>query len=132
MTKPARTAENRIPEPVIDSQLKLKTAPSGVGLATTGGTRWIMLWRPSTGKRKMEKLSSHAFTEGRPQRKTMTLKMSQGTQARIANSRGGAGWAPAAANSTVLRSERSRVVLSQISFGCQILRKPTRQAIETT
>src|ERR1051326_1606339 len=36
---PAASAANRIPVPAADRKLKLKIAVSGVGVATTGGTR---------------------------------------------------------------------------------------------
>src|SRR3954468_16450971 len=51
--KPIRTPEMiaaiSMPVPVKDSQVKPNTAPSGVGLAATGGTLLIMLCSPGTG-----------------------------------------------------------------------------------
>ena len=41
MSSPARMAASRMPVPVAESQLKVKTAASAVGAATTGGMRWI-------------------------------------------------------------------------------------------
>src|SRR5207302_5988001 len=54
---------------------------------------------------------------------------SQGIQARMTSSRGGAAWRSGCAAGT---SEWSRVVDSHSSFGCQTLRNRKRQAIETT
>src|ERR1700758_2391755 len=49
MMKPEMIAATRIPEPVAESQLNPNTAASGVGFATTGGTRCASLLRPGTG-----------------------------------------------------------------------------------
>src|SRR5579871_6077111 len=49
MMKPEMSAATKIPEPVIETQLKVNTAASGVGFTTTGGTRCTMLLTPATG-----------------------------------------------------------------------------------
>ncbi len=64
----------------------------------------------------------------RPHRKTITLRMSQGIQARMMSSRAGAARAGADGGGSL----PLRVVESQRLRGCQILRKPKRQAIDTT
>src|SRR5216684_1145456 len=81
ITKQEMTAAIRMLLPVADSQLKLNTASSGALLATTGGTLRIKLCSPLTGILKTEVLSRRLLTLGSPQRKTSTLKMTQGTQA---------------------------------------------------
>ena len=54
ITRPARMADTRIPVPVAESQLNVKTASSGfvglsgVGFTTTGGVRTTMLCKPAT------------------------------------------------------------------------------------
>src|SRR5437016_13633042 len=72
----------KIPLPVADSQLKVKTAASGVGFATTGGMRITSLSRPGTGIFGAEIPSSKAFVCGNPQIKTTTLRIIHGSQAR--------------------------------------------------
>src|SRR5215469_15973509 len=81
MTNPEMMAATRIPVPLAESQFKLNTAPSGVGFATTGGTRNIKLCRPATGILKMERLSKNVLTAGSPQRNTITVRMAHGVQA---------------------------------------------------
>src|SRR3954451_18590835 len=49
MRKPEMIAAISMPVPVNDSQVKPNTAPSGVGLAATGGTLLIMLCSSGTG-----------------------------------------------------------------------------------
>src|SRR6267143_1240041 len=70
-----------IPLPEADNQLKLKTAPSAAGFATTGGMRRTSLSRPATGHRKSEKPSMNAFVCGSPHAKTTTLRIIHGVQA---------------------------------------------------
>src|ERR1700730_4768583 len=82
ITRPAMIEASRIPLPDADSQLKLKTAPSAVGLATTGGTRRTSLSRPGTEIFNSENPSMNAFVCGRPQTNTTTLRMIHGNQAR--------------------------------------------------
>ena len=76
------TEARKIPLPVADSQLKLKTAASAVGFETTGGMRITSLSRPGTGILGAEIPSSKAFVCGNPQTKTTTLRIIQGIQAR--------------------------------------------------
>src|SRR5579862_6509163 len=82
MTAPAMSAATKIPVPLADSQLNKNTAVSGFGLATTGGTRWTIPSSPGMGNLGAEMPSKMALTCGSPQRKTTTLKMTQGVQAR--------------------------------------------------
>src|ERR1035438_5186892 len=49
ITRPEMSPEIKMPVPVAASQPKPKTAPSLVGLATTGGTRIDSLSKPLTG-----------------------------------------------------------------------------------
>src|SRR5438309_11620670 len=72
----------KIPLPVADSQLKLKTAASDVGFTTTGGMRITSLSRPGTGIFGAVIPSSKAFVCGNPQTKTTTLRIIHGIQAR--------------------------------------------------
>src|SRR6516165_902669 len=132
---PEITAENRIPVPVIDSQLKTYTAGSGVGLATTGGTRCTMLFKPSMGRRMIERSSRNAFTCGKPQIKTRTLRTIQGSHARrtcVTGCRGRGGGptlltaaAPTLAAATVSRSKDVQTV-----SGCHSFRKSARHPID--
>src|SRR5665213_543402 len=78
---PAMTDATRMPVPVAVSQLSVNKAGSKVGLATTGGTRWMKLCRPATAIFTVECASIHLENCGRPQTKTTTLRMSQGIQA---------------------------------------------------
>src|SRR3982074_1305629 len=71
-----------MPLPDADSQLKLKTAPSAVGFATTGGTRRTSLSRPGIGIFSSENPSRNAFVCGNPHTKTTTLRIIHGSQAR--------------------------------------------------
>src|SRR5215813_4250607 len=81
MTRPATTAARKIPVPVADSQLKLKTAASAAGFITTGGTRITSLSRAETGNRGKERLSRNDLVCGRPQMNTTALNIIQGNQA---------------------------------------------------
>ena len=86
--------------PVALSQFNPKTAPSFVGLGTTGGTRSTRLFRAVTGNCGLvillggvfqlaieAKVFSGAFMKALPvcvpHRKTITLRMTHGTQARV-------------------------------------------------
>src|SRR5262245_51621683 len=75
-------AARKMPLPVADSQLIEKMAASVCAAGTTGGTRRIAWCRNGTGIRMTDRLSSHAFTLGMPQMKTMTLRMIHGVHAR--------------------------------------------------
>src|SRR4029079_14538527 len=72
----------KIPEPVAESQLKLKTAASGELFATTGGTRTTILSSHITGIFGADSPSSRVLTCGKPQMKTTTLRMIHGSHAR--------------------------------------------------
>src|SRR5437899_9905731 len=77
---------SKMPLPVADSQLKLKTAPSAVGFTTTGGTRSTSLSRPATAIFGKEIRSRKALVCGKPQTKATTLRIIHGSQAlRIAD-----------------------------------------------
>ena len=67
--------------PVMDSRLKLYTAASVVGVATTGGTFCTNSCKPLTGNLMMNKESSQALTCGMPHRNTHTLRTIQGSHA---------------------------------------------------
>src|SRR6266571_6831275 len=81
-------ADTRIPVPVAESQLSVKTASSGfvglsgVGLTTTGGVRTTMLCKPATWNFGAETSLSNFFICGTPQRKTNRLNKTHGIQAR--------------------------------------------------
>src|SRR5579859_762303 len=81
MTNPEMMAATKMPVPLAESQFKLKTALSGVGFATTGGTRRIKLCSPLTGILRMERLSKNVLATGSPHRNTTTLRMAHGVQA---------------------------------------------------
>src|ERR1043166_9210280 len=83
MAKPAMIAAKKIPLPDAERKLKLKMAFSGAAFATTGGTRWTNLSNAYTGSFGAAIPSKNAFTWGRPQMKTMMLRMIQGSQGRI-------------------------------------------------
>src|SRR5271163_4726740 len=104
MMNPEITADRKMPVPVALSQLKLNIAGSFVFLATTGGTRSISLFKPCTGNCGAVILLGgvlHVAVEVKtfsgvfmiflpvtvPQQKTMTLRMSQGSQARTTSPR---------------------------------------------
>src|ERR1700680_2033785 len=87
MTSPEIIAATRIPEPVAVSQFKAYTAPSAVGLRTTGGTRCTIWCKPATGNFGADSLSSLALTLGNPHTKTTMLKTSHGTHALVTSDR---------------------------------------------
>src|SRR5712692_6440741 len=74
--------------PDADRKLKLKTAFSAVGFATTGGTRSTSLSRPWIGIFGAEMPSRNPFVCGNPQTKTTTLRIIHGSQASIIANRG--------------------------------------------
>src|ERR1051325_8136942 len=80
MVKPAMTAAKRMPVPAADRKLKLKNAFSGVGIATTGGTRDTSLCKLQTGILGAAIPSKKVFVCGSPQMKTTTLRIIQGSQ----------------------------------------------------
>src|SRR2546421_6035631 len=128
---------NKMPLPDADRKLKLKTAFSAVGFATTGGTRSTSLSRPGIGIFGAARPSRNPFVCGNPQTKTTTLRMIHGSQARnisdfelrISNFESGLG------NDSSTRSLPRRVgVLTscrQMFFGCQNFKNKESEAIET-
>src|SRR6185437_775147 len=80
--KPAMIAAKKMPVPAADKKLKLKIAFSGVGDATTGGTRETSLCKLQTGILGAAIPSKKLFVCGRPQMKTTTLRTIQGSQGR--------------------------------------------------
>src|SRR4051812_26533618 len=87
MTKPAMIDAMRIAVPVADSQLKMKTAPSGAGVATTGGTRVTSLSSPAIASFGDDTPLRKFFTVGRPQANTTTLRMIHGVHERSVGGR---------------------------------------------
>src|SRR5262245_39734397 len=72
------TAAIRMAVPVADSQLRVNTAGSAVGCATTGGTRCTSWSNPAATIFGAEIPFSKLLIEGSPQRNTTALKISQG------------------------------------------------------
>src|SRR5579863_2071770 len=104
ISRPEMTAARRMPEPVVVVSFKPKTAGSLVGLGTTGGTRSTRLCSAPTGNCGLVillggvdqvaievKTFSGVFTMVLkvcvPHKKTMTLRMTHGTQARVTSER---------------------------------------------
>src|SRR5215468_9353286 len=77
---PAIMAAKKMPVPAADKKLKLKIAFSGVGVATTGGTRVTSLCKLQTGIFGAAIPSRKLLVCGRPQIKTTTLRTIQGSQ----------------------------------------------------
>src|SRR5215467_6399977 len=71
----------RIAVPVAESQLSEKTAASGVGLGTTGGTRETILSRPAIGMFGEEMWLRKLLTCGVPHANTTTTRTIQGMSA---------------------------------------------------
>src|SRR5882762_9670905 len=72
---------SKMPLPEADKKLKLKTAFSAAGLATTGGTRRTSLSRPGIGILGAAIPSRNPLVCGNPQTKTTTLRIIHGSQA---------------------------------------------------
>src|ERR1022692_1375610 len=104
MMKPEMIADRKMPVPVALSQLNPKTAGSFVGLTTTGGTRSTSLFRAVTGNCGLVILLGgvgqlaidvnvfsgefiNVLPVLVPQVKTITLRMSHGSQARTTSPR---------------------------------------------
>src|SRR6266478_7811517 len=125
--------------PEADKKLKLNTALSAAGLATTGGTRRTSLSRPGIGIFGAAIPSRKPFVCGKPQTKTTTLRIIHGSQARNTSDlelRGARStrWL-ALAVLTSLRILTSDSALPspgkrQICFGCQNFRNVASDAIE--
>src|SRR6266536_2167383 len=144
---------SRMPLPVADSQLTLKTAPSAVGFTTTGGTRSTSLSRPATAIFGKEIPSRKALVGGKPQTKTTTLRIIHGSQARKTLPRRHRGteeefreldsitrsapWLFSSSSALSLclcasvASSDSSPGKRQMRFGCQTLMKSATAAIET-
>src|SRR4029079_15298316 len=75
---PVTIAASRIAVPVAESQLKMNTAPSGVALPTTGGTRDTSLSKPGIGKLGAERWFRNVFTCGVPHANTITTSTTHG------------------------------------------------------
>src|SRR5438552_3969104 len=136
---------SKMPLPEADKKLKLKTAFSAVGLATSGGTRKTSLSRPGTRIFGAEMPSKNAFVSGNPQTKTTTLRMIHGSQAwnisdfdlrLVSEARASARATlalPDGRASDTTRSLPLPVLTSnrQMRFGCQNFMKNASAAIET-
>src|SRR5258708_8434918 len=85
MIRPEIIAATTIPDPVAVSQFNEYTAASGVGLRTTGRTRWIIRCNPATGSLGPDSLPTAVFTVGKPHAKTHPLKTSPAIQATATN-----------------------------------------------
>src|SRR5215468_7740658 len=132
MMKPEMIAAISMPVPVNDRYVNANTAPSCVGLATTGGTLSIMLCRPGTGKFQVKIGLTAALNQPVPQISSTAQTMIHGSSAAqicglvSLTSLAGFGGGMVAAESSWLRSAGD----SHSSFGRQIFRKPIRQAME--
>src|SRR5215831_15834882 len=78
---PEMIAAMRIAVPVADSQLSEKTAASGVGLGTTGGTRETILSRPAIGMFGEEMWLRKLLTCGVPHANTTRTSTIHGMRA---------------------------------------------------
>src|SRR5262249_28001032 len=115
------------------SQVNANTAASGVGLATTGGILLMSLSRSGTGKFHVVYGLTAALNQPVPQINRTAQTMTQGRSAKTICSR--VGPAPAGRGGATGAAESSRLRRAgevQIVAGCQICRKPTRQAIDTS
>src|SRR5262245_6577332 len=131
MKIPERIAAISMPVPVNESHVKAKTAASGVGFATTGGTLSIMLCSPGTGKFHVKIGLTAALNQPVPQTSRIAHTMIQGvsafqTSARVGFTLETTGTGAVPAESSCVRSLGE----VQTVFGFQIFRKPIRQAIE--
>ncbi|MCY1520113.1 hypothetical protein D9M68_548840 [compost metagenome] len=124
-------ADKRMPVPVADSRFSTYTAPSLVGAVTTGGIFSIRLCSPPIGNEGAKTPLSAVFTEGRPQMKTNTERITQGIHARTSASRlcttMAAGGLASCALTSLPRSEGERHTF----LGCHTRRNSTRLAIDT-
>ena len=118
MEKPARIAAMKIPVPVAERRLRLKTAASASGLGVAGGIRITRWSSPLTWMGKVLKVSSQDEKRGIPQRMMQVMKIIQGNVVRKSTpcsrggrARSGIGW------SATLRMRR----------GFQTLKKRMRQ-----
>src|SRR5947209_5070044 len=104
MMKPEMIAATRMPVPVAETQLNANTAPSFVGLGTTGGTRCTRLLTAAMGilgavialagvfqvameVNTFSGVSKTFLPVWAPHMKTMQLRTSQGTHARATSLR---------------------------------------------
>src|SRR5512133_2279010 len=77
-TAPEISAAMRIAVPDADSQLKMNTAASGVGFATTGGILNTILSSPDTGMFGADNPLRKPLTCGVPHANTITMRMIHG------------------------------------------------------
>src|SRR5690349_3045893 len=98
-----------------------------------GGTFWARLCRPSMGKFGANRPFAHVLNVTVPQTKAKMLRISQGIHAWTTRSRCSAATGAAAGGGMVdADSSRTRSAVEVHStLGCQTLRKPMRQAIDT-
>src|SRR2546425_6777729 len=116
IANPAIIEAKKIPLPVADNQLKLKTAASAVGLLTTGGIRMTSLSRFGTAIFGAESPSRKPFVCGNPQTKTTTLRIIHGNQARSVSEAGPLG---RVCFTAALAEARASDTCRQMRFGCQ-------------
>jgi hypothetical protein len=120
ITSPAMMAARRIPLPVAESQLSLKTASSGfvglsgVGFGTTGVVRTTTLCNSATRNAGEDCLSKAVFTKGTPQMKTSRLSRTHGVHAaRILPNREWAELLPKVVRASLLTNRRSTRILQR-------------------
>src|SRR5258708_6276086 len=82
ISTPLSSAVTRMPVPLALSQLKLNTAASGFGAATTGGTREMSPSSPGTLILMTEIESSQLFSCGVPHENRITQRSAHGIHAR--------------------------------------------------
>src|ERR1019366_1595038 len=109
------------------------TAPSLVGVATTGGTLLIMLCSSGTAKCQVAYGLTNALNQPVPQTsrtaQTMIHGMSEAQTCALV------GFAPAGRGGAIVDADSSWLRKAgdvQIFFGRQTCRKPTRHAIDTS
>src|SRR4030095_642905 len=118
----------RIPVPVADSQFRTYTAPSGAAFGTTGGILWTIWCSPAIGTLTTELPSRKVFTCGSPQRKTSTLRMANGTQARTISPEV---WVRGAETTVVAPLPPAMAATDTTRLACQCFGKVITATIET-
>ena len=121
-----------MPVPVAERRLRLYTAASMRGAATTGGIFCTSSCRPATGTFEIQTPSSAARTCGVPHRNTQTLRMTHGIQARrsAAIATGGSETTAVAPCSVPPGAVAGIAVIG--CAGCQTRRKSASVAIDTS
>src|SRR5207244_9697276 len=127
IASPAMIDAKKIPLPVADNQLRVKTAPSVAGLATTGGTRITSLSSPGTEILGAEIPSRKDVVCGNPQTNTTTLRIIHGSQARSVSEARPLGRASFAG---ALADARASDACRQIRLGCQSFTNDPSAAID--